>query len=105
MRIAKRPCLMCGDLMDLIYIEKSDIGHMIEGIEIDEEDVGWWSANCPKCGMHYDYEYVEARMNGELFGFLVPLDDEEKIRHWLRALLSECPEAREIAREVLEKTK
>jgi len=105
MKIMKRPCLVCGEPMEFIYVEESDIGRVIEGIEIDGNEVGWWPADCPLCGMHYEYDYVEARMNGELFGFIVPLDDEDHIRHWLRALLKECPEARQIAREVLEEDK
>jgi len=101
MKKVVKPCLRCGKPVEFGYVEKGDVDE--RGIPFEDDELGWWGSQCEHCGQEYDCEFVEARMNGKLFGFVVGLDDEDHIRNWLRILLTECPEAQEIAREVLRK--
>lgn len=108
MRVEKRPCLVCGVEMEFLYMGPEDEGKTIPkgfpwaGQRVDGDEVGWFDAECRHCGFYAPYDMVESRMAGKLEGFLADLDDEGAARNWLRIVLQECPEARELARGVLE---
>jgi len=102
MKKETRACLLCGHPVEFIHLDESDIGTKLNGIEINETMLGWQPAECEHCGaVYYAEDLIEKRMNGELEGFVASLETGEEIRHWLEAILTESPEAREIAMETL----
>ena len=100
--IVKRPCLCCGAEVEFFYAEH--VGQLIPGTTLSvehEDETGWYDAICKACGICYDHDLIALRMKGDPDGFVVGLDSGEEVLNLLSALLRECPEAREKAREIL----
>lgn len=86
MKTETRPCLFCGALMVLNIAEPG------------EEP---YTGTCTACSCEYDGYYVMQRLDGKLEGFMIGFMNIEEARHWLRAIVTECPEARNIVGEAM----
>jgi len=105
MKITKR-CMLCGADVELFNAEKiGDVWDPPDGLPpitvVDESELGWWFAMCPECDYEYDVEFVEDWVEGKIDAFVVSMETADEVRSFLRSILTDCPEAREIAQEVL----
>jgi len=107
MRIVKKKCMSCNSGVTLLCIEK--IGEEIppafangrKGVKAEDEDVGWWDAECPNCTMYYPIETVEKWVQRDIEAFKVNIESADDLKQFLRAIVRDCPEAREIIKSEL----
>lgn len=117
MKTHNLPCLVCGNSMECVEIEMSDIGTVItfddepnEHFSIETvDDVEFWDAWCD-CGAIYNGDMIEARLKHEWRGFavdsgsmddIIDHKDDSLMRNWLRAVMNEYPPLREFITELL----
>ena len=105
--IIKKRCMFCGAEVELFKAEKigdswtAPFQGKVYVIE-NEGELGWWDTECKECDYYYEYEAVEEWAEGKIDAFIASLQDADEVRSYIKAILTDCPEAREIARGVLE---